>query len=243
MIRTLLNFPIASVQAARAGGRVGMSLCPGRPLNSPLERIHSQLLGHDLGTIARWGANAIVTLMENEELLELGVQDLGERVRGLGMAWYFLPLSKTGVPGANFDRRWAALSPQIEAALGRKGKVLIHCRDGVSRTGFVAARVLVDLGCRPEDAINRVRGARPGAIESPEQQRHILSMRAPATGQLVQVATDRMRPAGMKLPATIPTLWAVVTPPRPKPAFTAPKALFQRGSDLSESRVRSLREP
>ena len=49
----------------------------------------------------------------------------------------------------------------------------LHCRDGRDRTGMVAARLLVELGCHPSDAINRVRGARPGAIATAEQEAYV----------------------------------------------------------------------
>jgi protein-tyrosine phosphatase len=40
---------------------------------------------------------------------------------------------------------------------------------------MVAARLLVESGCPPQDAINRVRAARPGAIEHPGAERYVLS--------------------------------------------------------------------
>jgi ADP-ribosyl-[dinitrogen reductase] hydrolase len=55
------------------------------------------------------------------------------------------------------------------------GSVLIHCRGGLGRTGTIAARLLVELGWQPRAAIEAVRGARPGAIETPQQERHVLS--------------------------------------------------------------------
>ena len=37
------------------------------------------------------------------------------------------------------------------------------------RAGMMAARLLVELGVEPEEAIHRVRRARKGAIETPSQ--------------------------------------------------------------------------
>lgn len=229
MSATPLNFPIASLEADRTGGRIGMSFCPGRPPHSPLGNIYARLLAHDIGTVARWGARAMVTLLETEELLELGLQDLGERVRSLGIDWHFLPLPREGGLSPSFEQRWEAPATELEEVLRHRGRVFIHCRDGVCRTGFVAARLLVDLGCRPEDAINRVRGARPGAIENPEQQRNILAARDAAFGQPNRIPLDRLRLQQATDAASRAAPWAVPMPARPKPAFSGPQATYIRG--------------
>jgi len=49
---------------------------------------------------------------------------------------------------------------------------------GYGRTGMVAARLLIEFGVEPEEAIARVRSARPGAIEMPQQEAWVLKLRA-----------------------------------------------------------------
>ena len=49
------------------------------------------------------------------------------------------------------------------------GDVLVHCKGGLGRAGMIAARLLVELGMAPEQAIREVRRARKGAIETPSQ--------------------------------------------------------------------------
>ena len=60
--------------------------------------------------------------------------------------------------------------------------VLTHCRGGLGRAGTVAARLLVELGASPDEAIRRVRDSRsPYAIETAAQEAHVAqcSVRAP----------------------------------------------------------------
>jgi ADP-ribosyl-[dinitrogen reductase] hydrolase len=40
----------------------------------------------------------------------------------------------------------------------------------------VAAQLLVELGVPPQEAIERVRAARPGSIETAEQERYVLHL-------------------------------------------------------------------
>ncbi|HVA32773.1 MAG TPA: protein-tyrosine phosphatase family protein, partial [Candidatus Baltobacteraceae bacterium] len=56
----------------------------------------------------------------------------------------------------------------------RKGeRVLVHCRGGLGRAGTVAARLLVELGMDPAEAIAAVRRARPNAIETAAQAAYV----------------------------------------------------------------------
>ena len=55
--------------------------------------------------------------------------------------------------------------------------VVVHCRGGLGRTGLIAVRLLVELGESPVSALVRVRAARPGAVETVEQEKYVLQLR------------------------------------------------------------------
>ena len=57
-----------------------------------------------------------------------------------------------------------------EAAIARRRGVAVHCRGGLGRTGTVLASVLVWLGDDSEEAIDKVRFARPMAIQTSAQE-------------------------------------------------------------------------
>jgi ADP-ribosyl-[dinitrogen reductase] hydrolase len=56
------------------------------------------------------------------------------------------------------------------------GRVVVHCRGGLGRAGTVAARMLVELGSTPQEAIRRVRASRRGAIETPAQEAYVMAI-------------------------------------------------------------------
>ena len=61
----------------------------------------------------------------------------------------------------------------IADALASGRRVAVHCGGGLGRTGTLLACYLVSAGCAPDEAIRRVRAARPGSIETPEQEQAV----------------------------------------------------------------------
>ena len=57
--------------------------------------------------------------------------------------------------------------------------LVVHCRGGLGRTGLISARLLIELGESPARALARVRAARPGAVETREQETYVLEQVSP----------------------------------------------------------------
>lgn len=123
----------------------------------------------DLDAIAAWGARLVLTLVEPAELRTLAVANLGQEVERRGMDWRHLPIADFSVPGEAFEAEWRLQGREIRQLLRSGADVLVHCKGGLGRAGMMAARLLVELGMPPDDAIRAVRSARKGAIETPAQ--------------------------------------------------------------------------
>jgi len=176
--RTSLSHPlqIAAVQPFPGMGRVGLTFCPGKTQPHAATGAWDRDLRADLDAIAAWGAVAVVTLVEEHELKSLKVPTLGAEVARRHMDWLHLPIADVSVPGPAFDARWAEVGEGLRARLRDGFNVLVHCKGGLGRAGTIAARLLIELGVAPDEAVRRVRAVRPGAIETPEQLAYVLAL-------------------------------------------------------------------
>ncbi len=154
-------------------GQIGMTLCPGK--KDPYAKFGAwdRDLQDDLLAVRRWGASVIVSLMEHSEFWLLGVPDFEAKVSA-DFRWLWLPIPDGGVPGEEFERRWGEVGPELHARLTAGERVLIHCRAGLGRTGVIASRLLVEAGFTPLQALNAVRRARPGTVETLRQEQYVL---------------------------------------------------------------------
>ncbi len=154
-----------------------MTLCPGKKIQSAMSGVWERDLVIDFKAIQDWGAQAIVNLMEEHEYELLSIPDYVEKVNTYPMEFYHLPIIDVHPPDKRFIDLWKSAGPKLRQILQCGGKILIHCRGGMGRTGTVAAQLLVELGMSHKDAIKAVRDARDGTIETREQENYVYSCR------------------------------------------------------------------
>lgn len=160
------------VPAPGTPGLIGMTLCPGKKDPYAAFGAWERDMAADLQVIRDWGASTIVSLLQEPEFALLGVADFEEQVSA-NFRWLSLPIPDRGVPDAEFEERWAIAEPELRGRLVAGERVLLHCRAGLGRTGMIAARLLLEFGMTPPQALAAVRRARPGTVETALQERYV----------------------------------------------------------------------
>lgn len=129
-----------------------------------------------LSSLRAQGARTLVSLVTNLELFELGLSQLGELSQSQGVEWLHAPIEDQQAPDAAFEQWWQAHWRALCTTLDHGHAVALHCWGGLGRTGTVAARLLMQREqMLASAAMAAVRQARPGSIETADQEHHLLA--------------------------------------------------------------------
>ena len=157
------------------GSVLGLTNCPGRRHRSLGGKIWDRNLSADFETIEKWNADALISLNQNEEFTTLGVPEFTKLAKVQNFDWYHLPIHDFGMPGPEFNAAWDQHGSNILQMVNGGARLIIHCAYGLGRSGTFAAKILTAFDICPKIAIEQVRSARPGAIESLIQEQYILT--------------------------------------------------------------------
>ena len=118
------------------------------------------------------GLDVVVSLLEKDEEAELELSHEGDVAQSKGVQFISFPIPDRGVPASTKDA--LALLGRIAAALAEGKNVAIHCRQGIGRSGLLAAGVLMASGTSVDKALAIVSAARGLTVpETPAQHEWI----------------------------------------------------------------------
>ena len=131
--------------------------------------------------VADWkraGIGVVLSLLTPEEEREFDLINEGEQIRRGGLEFSSFPIADMQVPRS--EAKLAQMLEHVTARLSSGKNVLLHCRQGLGRTGLIAACLLMKSGMSPGAAIEAVSGARGAAVPETAEQRDWLERFAPA---------------------------------------------------------------
>jgi protein-tyrosine phosphatase len=121
--------------------------------------------------IAGWrrsGVDAIVSLLTPQENKDLQLSEESAFSQARGLQFVALPVEDRGVP-ASWDEASHAVA-KVSEMLRQGRNVAVHCRQGIGRSGTIAAALLVREGSAPDDALKVISEVRGLPVpETPEQ--------------------------------------------------------------------------
>jgi protein-tyrosine phosphatase len=121
--------------------------------------------------IASWreGVDIVFSLLTSEEERDLSLSDEAMQVKSRGMQFLSFPISDREVPESPV--KVAAALEKLDAALSSGSNVVVHCRQGIGRTGLMAACLLVMKGLKPEAAVKSLSAVRGISVPETAAQR------------------------------------------------------------------------
>jgi len=132
--------------------------------------------------IANWkqaGINAVVSLLTAEEERDLDLLKETGEARRAGLTFIPFPILDRDVPRSEATLNELLTKMHEQVSAGRN--VLVHCRQGIGRTGLVVASLLIRSGMSPGAAVDAVSAARGVTVPETSEQRQWIERYAPAT--------------------------------------------------------------
>jgi protein-tyrosine phosphatase len=117
----------------------------------------------------RMGIDVVLSLLTPEEEADLNLRSEAEAAKNNGMEFIALPIEDRQVPTS--ESELAATLEKLNARLSSGENVVVYCRQGIGRSGLLAACLLVGKGLDPHAAVKKVSAVRGVSVPETREQR------------------------------------------------------------------------
>jgi protein-tyrosine phosphatase len=115
------------------------------------------------------GVDVMVSLLEEDEAAQLNLSEEASTAEAKGIHFLSFPILDRGVPTSMSEAQ--ALIAEISDSLKAGKNVAVHCRQGIGRSGMIAAAILANSGQKPDEAMRAVSAARGLTVPETAEQR------------------------------------------------------------------------
>ncbi len=131
-------------------------------------------LEYEIENLKKNKVGVLVSLLEKEEIFELGLQKEDAICKSHGISFINFPITDRDIPktGDKADNLINHLTDKITEGYS----IVIHCRMGIGRSSIIAASILLKNGSNADDAINSISKTR--GINVPDTEMQLLWLRS-----------------------------------------------------------------
>ena len=151
-------------------GALGMTLCPGKHQPVSSTGAWDRQLDVDVQALVDDDVHRLVTLVTDEDMRMLRVEELPAEVVHRGLAWHHLPFEDTTAPDEAWLMQAEPVYQHILSSIPKGERVVVHCMGGLSRAGTFTSIYLWLRGMDMDNAIQTVRVRRSPHAINPRQE-------------------------------------------------------------------------
>lgn len=122
----------------------------------------------ELRSLKESEVDAVVCLLEPQEIAELNLAEEQSRCEAQGILYLSFPIGDFSVPRSK--RETHVLARRLANFVQAGKTVVIHCRGGIGRSSLLASCVLSQLGVSIDDAFELIGSARGIKVPETEEQ-------------------------------------------------------------------------
>ena len=139
-------------------------------------------LNVDLAAWRGWHVDTVLSLLETNEALQLDLTAEPDACSVYNIEYLNFPIEDRGVPPSLLPG--INLLQELDRRLASGQRVLVHCRQGVGRSGMIASGLLVLRGFKVQEAVEVVSKARGVLVPETKEQLAWLSDLSASAGAM-----------------------------------------------------------
>lgn len=132
-----------------------------------------RLLPDDISAVRHAGVDTVISLLEPDEALRVGLSTQADSCDDLGITFLNHPIRDMSLPD---PRTFAAFAAEVAERLRNGSNVALHCHASIGRSGMLACTVLGHFGHTAQTALTHVSKMRGTTVPDTAEQENFIRL-------------------------------------------------------------------
>lgn len=138
----------------------------------------NEWLEEEILSAKKQGAKVIVSLLEKDEIRELGLERQSTICAKHEIAYLHFPIPDRSIP--DHDKNLHNFIKQVKERIDLGDSTVVHCRMGIGRSSIIAGCLMVQDGYKPDEVFSHISKIRGLKVPDTDEQEDWLKRISPA---------------------------------------------------------------